>query len=162
MHALGEETHAEARVYLTGGATAVLHGWRTSTIDIDIKIVPDVDAVFRAIPVLKERLQINVELAAPDDFIRCVMDGRIAARSSSGKAACHSIILISTRRRSRRLSAATSRMPWTLRPSSIESSSIARNCWRTSKRSSRGCTDTLPSILRLCGKKSSKPTSQRP
>jgi len=74
MRALGEETDAEARIYVTGGATAVLHGWRTSTIDIDIKVVPDADAVFRAIPVLKERLQINVELAAPDDFIP-VRDG---------------------------------------------------------------------------------------
>ena len=74
MRALGEEANAEARVYMTGGATAVLHGWRTATIDIDIKIVPDADAVFRAIPGLKERLQINVELAAPDDFIP-VRDG---------------------------------------------------------------------------------------
>jgi len=31
--------------------------------------VPDQDAVLRAIPALKERLSINVELAAPDDFI---------------------------------------------------------------------------------------------
>lgn len=69
MRALGAESTAEARVYVTGGATAVLHGWRTSTIDVDIKIVPDTDAVFRAIPAVKERLQINVELAAPDDFI---------------------------------------------------------------------------------------------
>ena len=69
MRALGREADRPARVYLTGGATAVLHGWRHSTIDVDIKIVPDVDRVFRAIPEIKERLQINVELASPDDFI---------------------------------------------------------------------------------------------
>ena len=71
MQALGREADRPARVYLTGGATAVLHGWRESTIDVDIKIVPDVDRVFRAIPEIKERLQINVELAwaSPDDFI---------------------------------------------------------------------------------------------
>jgi hypothetical protein len=57
------------RVYLTGGATAVLSGWRPSTIDIDLKIVPDDDALLRAIPELKESLHLNVELAAPDDFI---------------------------------------------------------------------------------------------
>jgi hypothetical protein len=74
MKALGEEASAETRVYLTGGATAVLHGWRSSTIDIDVKIVPDRDELFRAIPRLKETLQINVELAAPDDFIP-VKDG---------------------------------------------------------------------------------------
>jgi hypothetical protein len=69
MRALGADADVEARVYLTGGATAVLHGWRASTIDVDIKIVPEVDAVFRAIPAVKERLQINVELASPDNFI---------------------------------------------------------------------------------------------
>jgi hypothetical protein len=69
MKALGREADRPARVYFTGGATAVLHGWRTSTIAIDMKMVPDLDRVFRAIPEIKERLQINVELASPDDFI---------------------------------------------------------------------------------------------
>jgi hypothetical protein len=32
-------------------------------------MVPDLDRVFRAIPEIKERLQINIELASPDDFI---------------------------------------------------------------------------------------------
>jgi hypothetical protein len=57
------------RVYLTGGATAVLEGWHTSTIDVDLKMVPEQDEVFRAIPRLKEELSINVELASPVDFI---------------------------------------------------------------------------------------------
>jgi hypothetical protein len=69
MRALGRAAEAAGTVYLTGGATAVLLGWRGSTVDIDIKLVPDQDAVLRAIPVLKESLSINVELAAPDDFI---------------------------------------------------------------------------------------------
>lgn len=69
MHALGAETDAEARVYFTGGATAVLFGWRASTIDVDIKIVPERDRLLRAIPRLKEDLQVNVELASPMDFI---------------------------------------------------------------------------------------------
>jgi hypothetical protein len=69
MRELGEAADIPARVFLTGGATAVLIGWRTSTIDIDLKIVPESDRLFRAIPALKERLQINVELASPPDFI---------------------------------------------------------------------------------------------
>lgn len=69
MRALGAEAEAEARVYFTGGATAVLIGWRSSTIDVDIKIVPEHDPLFRAIPRIKEALQINVELACPADFI---------------------------------------------------------------------------------------------
>ncbi|HUF47705.1 MAG TPA: DUF6036 family nucleotidyltransferase [Vicinamibacterales bacterium] len=69
MRALGQAARRPARVYLTGGATAVLNGWRGSTIDIDLKLVPDDDALLRAIPELKESLQVNVELAAPSDFV---------------------------------------------------------------------------------------------
>jgi hypothetical protein len=69
MRELGEASAEPARVYFTGGATAVLLGWRSSTIDVDLKIVPEHDALFRAIPRLKDALQINVELAAPSDFI---------------------------------------------------------------------------------------------
>lgn len=69
MRALGGESGRDARVYFTGGATAVLLGWRATTIDVDIKVVPDDDRVFRAIPSLKESLQINVELASPADFV---------------------------------------------------------------------------------------------
>ena len=53
MRGLGAEVDVAARIYLTGGATAVLVGWRASTIDVDIKIVPDADPVLRAIPRLK-------------------------------------------------------------------------------------------------------------
>lgn len=69
MRALGLAAKVEGRVYFTGGATAVLHGWRPSTIDVDIKIVPDRDELLREIPKLKEELHLNVELAAPSDFI---------------------------------------------------------------------------------------------
>jgi hypothetical protein len=69
MAALGEAAHLEARVYLTGGASAVLQGWRLTTLDVDIEIVPDRDELLRALPALKERLEINLELAAPSHFI---------------------------------------------------------------------------------------------
>ena len=69
MRAIGDAAVAEARVYFTGGATAVLQGWRPSTIDVDIRVVPEQDAILRAIPGLKEELQLNVELASPDHFI---------------------------------------------------------------------------------------------
>ena len=74
IKALGRESSMPARVYFTGGATAVIVGWRHATIDIDIKIVPDSDGLLRAIPSLKESLQLNIELASPDDFIP-VRDG---------------------------------------------------------------------------------------
>lgn len=69
LNALGAEADGDARVYLTGGATAVLMGWRDSTIDVDLKLVPELDSLFRAIPRLKESLNLNVELASPGDFI---------------------------------------------------------------------------------------------
>ena len=74
IRALGASARESARVYLTGGATAVLHGWRASTIDIDVKFVPERDELFRAIPDLKERLRVNVELASPADFIPVRID----------------------------------------------------------------------------------------
>ena len=69
MHELGRAVSVDGRVYLTGGATAVLHGWRDTTIDVDIKLIPDRDEILREIPRLKEALNLNVELAAPSDFI---------------------------------------------------------------------------------------------
>jgi len=69
MRELGKEADRDVRLYFTGGATAVLHGWRPSTIDVDIKMEPETDRLFRALPRIKDELQINVELAAPDQFI---------------------------------------------------------------------------------------------
>ena len=69
MRELGRAVDMEGRVYLTGGATAVLYGWRATTIDVDIKLMPDRDEILREIPRLKEKLDLNVELAAPSDFI---------------------------------------------------------------------------------------------
>jgi hypothetical protein len=68
MKALGTAARSKGRVYLVGGASAVLMGWRPSTIDIDLKLIPEHDEVLRSLPVLKEQLQINIELASPDDF----------------------------------------------------------------------------------------------
>ena len=69
MRALAREARSEGRVYITGGASSVLLGWRDSTLDVDLKIVPEHDHLLRAIPNLKESLHINVEQAAPDQFI---------------------------------------------------------------------------------------------
>jgi len=55
------------RVYLVGGGTAVLEGWRKSTIDADL--YSDHDAIFRDIQGLKERLDLNVEFVRPEDFV---------------------------------------------------------------------------------------------
>lgn len=69
MKALGRAGRTNARIYFVGGATAVLLGWRETTIDVDLKLVPEVTDILQEFPRLKERLQINIELASPDDFI---------------------------------------------------------------------------------------------
>lgn len=69
LRALGREARFPARLYLTGGGTAVLMGWRDATVDIDIKLVPSDHPVMRVIPRLKELLRVNIELASPDLFI---------------------------------------------------------------------------------------------
>jgi hypothetical protein len=66
---LAREAHEDTAIYLTGGATAVLFGWRDTTVDADILIVPERDSLYRALPRLKEELQINVEIASPAHFI---------------------------------------------------------------------------------------------
>lgn len=69
LRALSRAATAPARAYLVGGATAVLLGWRPTTIDLDLKLVPESDEPLRALARLRDELSINVELAAPPDFI---------------------------------------------------------------------------------------------
>ena len=69
MDAVGRVAKRGIDLYFTGGATAVLSGWRTSTIDVDILMIPEDDHVFRSLPELKESLELNIELASPADFI---------------------------------------------------------------------------------------------
>lgn len=66
---LGRVVAPGTRMYLTGGATAVLEGWRESTADVDVRFEPDSDAALRRIGELKEQLSVNVELASPLDFL---------------------------------------------------------------------------------------------
>ena len=67
--AMGRSVEGPGRIYLTGGATALLHGWRSMTVDVDLKADPEPPGFFEAIAVLKEQLAVNIELACPSDFI---------------------------------------------------------------------------------------------
>jgi hypothetical protein len=66
---LGRVASQPVRIYLTGGSTAVLEGWRETTIDVDLRFEPEDDEMLRALPALKDRLGLNIELASPPDFI---------------------------------------------------------------------------------------------
>jgi hypothetical protein len=69
MKALGREARGSGCIYFTGGASALLIGWRSSTVDIDIRLDPEPPGIFHAIAKLKQQLDINIELASPQDFL---------------------------------------------------------------------------------------------
>src|SRR5512140_2978268 len=80
MAELGARVGSPGRIYLTGGASALLVGWRSSTVDVDIKLDPEPAGVFEAIAQLKNELDINIELAAPDQFLPPLPDWRESSR----------------------------------------------------------------------------------
>jgi uncharacterized nucleotidyltransferase DUF6036 len=69
MEAFGRAANGRVRVYLVGGTTAVLLGWRATTIDVDFVMRPEDDGILRALPALKETLRVNLEIASPAEFI---------------------------------------------------------------------------------------------
>ena len=68
MREVGNRATGAARIYLVGGSSAVLLGWRDTTVDVDVRIVPD-NEILNLLPAIKRDLALNVELAAPDEFI---------------------------------------------------------------------------------------------
>src|SRR5690606_34074536 len=69
LRALGDAAKGPGRVYLAGGATALSYGFRTRTIDADMRLDPEPAGIFEAIARLKEELDVNVELSSPHDFL---------------------------------------------------------------------------------------------
>jgi hypothetical protein len=69
IQAIGNAAEHRTQIYLLGGTTAVLMGWRSTTVDVDFVMRPEDDAILRALPGIKETLQINIETASPLDFI---------------------------------------------------------------------------------------------
>jgi hypothetical protein len=69
MQILGKEAQGKGCIYFTGGASALLVGWRNSTVDVDLRLDPEPPGIFQAIAKLKKELNINIELASPQDFL---------------------------------------------------------------------------------------------
>src|SRR5881628_3074838 len=80
MQELAAAARSPGKIYFTGGATALLLGFREQTIDVDLKLDPEPEGAFEAIARLKNQLDINVELASPDDFIPSAPDWRERSR----------------------------------------------------------------------------------
>jgi hypothetical protein len=99
MDELAASARSPGKVYFTGGATALLLGFREQTIDIDIKLDPEPEGVFEAIARLKNQLDLNVELASPDDFIPATSDWREKSPLIAPLESCNVFIMISRSRR---------------------------------------------------------------
>ena len=69
MEAFARAADARLDIYFVGGTTAVLQGWRDSTIDVDFVTRPENESLERALPLLKDQLSVNLEMASPIDFI---------------------------------------------------------------------------------------------
>jgi hypothetical protein len=67
--AIGSAARDDVAIYLTGGTTAVLYGWRATTQDVDLRLEPEDDRVIRRIADLRHELRANVEFAFAGDFI---------------------------------------------------------------------------------------------
>jgi Nucleotidyltransferase of unknown function (DUF6036) len=76
MREIGRRARGPGRVYLVGGASALLEGWRATTVDVDLKLDPEPAGIFEAIGALKNDLDVNVELSAPDQFLPPLPDWR--------------------------------------------------------------------------------------
>ena len=77
---LGARARTPGACFITGGGSALLVGWRETTIDLDLRFDPEPVGVFEAIPELKRELQMHVELAAPSDFLPPLRDWRERSR----------------------------------------------------------------------------------
>lgn len=69
LRRLGRAVQGPGTVFLTGGATALLLGWREATLDIDLSMDPEPRGAFEALARLKEDLDLNVEIVSPADFL---------------------------------------------------------------------------------------------
>lgn len=73
LTAVGQVVRRPLRLYLVGGAEMVDLGLRSTTLDVDIAAEDDgaggVADLERALPAIKDRLQINVEWADPTGFL---------------------------------------------------------------------------------------------
>ena len=66
---LGRRLRTPHTLYLVGGSSAVVIGWRASTRDVDLRPEPDSDELLGIVHELKQALDINIELASPLDFL---------------------------------------------------------------------------------------------
>ena len=72
MKRLGRESRGPGRIHLVGGASGLLLGWRARSVGVGLKLDPEPAGVFQAVARAKDALDMNIELAALDDFLPAV------------------------------------------------------------------------------------------
>ena len=78
MAELGNRVRGPGRIYFADGATALLHGWRSTTIDVDLKPDPEPPGLFEALAVLKDEIDINKNWPARINSYRLCLVGASA------------------------------------------------------------------------------------
>lgn len=76
LRELGRRSKGPGRIYIVGGGSALLEGWREATVDVDLKLDPEPRGVFELIAKLKDEMDLNIELSAPDQFLPAVPQWR--------------------------------------------------------------------------------------
>lgn len=99
MRELGAAVRSEGQIYFTGGVSAVLLGWRETTIDVDLKAEPEPVGFFECLPRLKDALNVNIELASPDLFVPALPGWQDRSRFIARHGQVSSSTMISTGRR---------------------------------------------------------------
>ncbi len=74
MRELGRSARGPGCIYLLGGASALVEGWRSTTVDVDLKLDPEPAGIFEAIGRLKNELDVNIELVSLDQFLPLLPD----------------------------------------------------------------------------------------
>lgn len=69
MDAMGRQVKNAVSVLFCGGATAVLLGFRESTVDVNLTFEPEHEEMFKLIKAFRDDLNINIELTSPAHFI---------------------------------------------------------------------------------------------
>ena len=69
MRLLGRHAQGSGTVYITGGASAAILGWRDFVVEIDVIFDTERADAVEAIARVKEDMSVNVDLAAPEAFI---------------------------------------------------------------------------------------------